>query len=430
MSKQIPHIIEKVMYAPWLITAGGYKSVLEVVQGKMDRDSGIGADITLRAEDFGGGAVVATVDSEGIATIPIQGILGQRLSGIEKMCGGTDYLDIERATREAIDKKYAKGVLYAFDSSGGMVRGCADLADFIKGLSVPTAAYTDSRCNSAAYWLASACDEVMSSTSADVGSIGVILPWIDQSKIWEVEGLKYEPFVNEGAELKGAGGGPALTDPQKRYLQESVNYVGEKFQQFVGLKRKVKPEVFRAGTYFGEQALDVGLVDKLGTSGDAYQSLLTRVKEKRNGDRAPVPMKIQVAKMTKDELKAQHPELYATLVQENESAAQAAAEAVRAQERNRLAELDGLAYTPECKALVDTAKAGTQTAKDIAVQVAELLSKEIGLLKVQVGVYKGALPATRIAGIDPGTQEGQDAEKTLAAKLGERLRARALNGRN
>jgi len=468
--RNIPHILEKVMFSPWLITAGGYKSVLLLIEAKLNKtdyptpvpmlppagnsdpliynvsgstgltvppgDPVLGQDILgfVEMQGVDEPSVPYKVDVDGIAHIPIKGVLGQRLSGMEKMCGATDYLDIKAATEEAITKRYAKGVLYAFDSSGGMVRGCADLADYIRGLTVPTQAYTDSRCCSAAYWLASACNNVMSSSSADVGSIGVILPWIDKTKVWEVEGLSYDPFINDGADLKGAGAGPTLTVAQKKYLQESVNYVGEKFQSFVSEGRQVKPVVFRAGTYFGEQALSVGLVDGIGAYEDAYKNLLTQVKNKQNGDRVPVPKTIQVNKMTKEELQAQHPELYQSLVQESEAAAQAAQQAAAERERTRLTELDALAFTPECKAIVEEAKKTYgKTAKDIGAQIAGLLAKENEHLKVQVGVYKGAKDTSDVAGIDPNSREDEGSEKQLVNRLSavfnKKFGARA-NGKN
>jgi hypothetical protein len=269
----------------------------------------------------------------------------------------------------------------------------------------------------------------VASSSSDVGSIGVILPWVDKSKVWEVEGLKYDPLINEGADLKAAGSGPSLTDVQKRYLQESVNYVGEKFQQFVNDHREVKPIVFRAGTYFGDQAVKIGLVDGVGSYDDAYKALLTRVK---NGNRTPVPTKIQVkAKMTIEELKAQHPELYETLVRQSDDATRVAQEAAKAQERNRLAELDALAFTPESKAIVDAAKSDGRTAQMIGVEIARLLAKDNEHLKLQVGVYKGAKPTSDVASIDPTTFSDQTGEKQLVGRVTAAFNRRfAKNGRN
>jgi ClpP class serine protease len=271
---KLPHIVEKVFYEPWLITPAGYNSIRLLLESKL----GV---TTVEQEETVLGMkvprVTATIDSDGIATIPINGILGSRISPIEKVCGAVDYLDIQKASLAAV-KEGAKGVLYDFDSPGGMVRGCSDLAGFIKGLSVPTQAFTDAKCTSAAYWLASACNGITAAESSDVGSIGVILPWVDKSNLWEVAGLKYEPFVNVGADLKGAGAGPSLTDAQRKYIQETLDFVGKKFQSFISSNRpRVKAEVFRAGTYFGEQALGVGLVDSVGGYAQAHQALLARL---------------------------------------------------------------------------------------------------------------------------------------------------------
>jgi hypothetical protein len=243
------------------------------------------------------------------------------------------------------------------------------------------------------------------------------------TKVWEVGGLKYDPFINEGADLKGAGAGPSLTDTQKKHLQEAVDHVGKNFQQFISTSRKVDPVVFRAGTYFGDQAQEVGLIDGVGSYDDAYNALLTRVK---NGNRTPVPTK-QANKMTREELKAQHPELYESLVQENENAAQAAQAAVRAQERARLSGLDELAYTPECKALVDAAKADGRGAQDIGVEVSKLLAKDNEHLKVQVGIYKGAKSTSDVASVDPTTVlTDENREAALAGKVSEAFRKRYL----
>jgi protease-4 len=439
---KLAHVIEKILYAPWLITAGGYKAIKMLIESKL-ADSYDGVDLTrvktdipdtvassLDLFDMKGTDIEWRVDNNGIGHVPIRGVLGQRLSGLEKICGGTDYLDIQKATTEALDRG-ARGMMFQIDSSGGMVRGCADLAHHIKGLPVPTLAYTDSRCNSAAYWLASACNEVMASHSSDVGSIGVILPWVDMTKVWEVGGLKYDPFVNAGADLKGAGAGPSLTDAQKEHLQEAVNHVGKNFQQFIRDNRaNIDSAVFRAGTYFGDQAQEVGLIDGVGSYDDAYKALLTRVK---NGNgRAPDPLrtKNQANKMTREELEAQHPELYQTLVQENETAARAAQEAARTQERNRLAELDALNYSPECQALVTAAKADGRTAQAIGLEIAKLLAKDNDHLKLQVGVYKGAKSTSDVASVDPTSITDVDTQKALVGKVSEAFRKRYIgNGR-
>lgn len=273
---KLAHVLEKVFHEPWLITPGGYSSVVALVESKLsgqlaqkdEEETVMGLPIP---------RVEASIDSDGIATVPIAGILGYRVSNLEKVCGATDYLEIQRATETGLTKG-AKGILYAFDSSGGMVRGCSELATYIRGLPVPTGAFTDGKCSSAAYWLASATGSITATESADVGSIGVILPWIDRSRLWEAGGIKWDAIHNAGADLKGTGAGPSLTPAQRTYLQESVDHIGAKFRAAVTSRRpQVSTEVFRAGSYFGDQALKVGLVDRVGLHGDARAALLAKI---------------------------------------------------------------------------------------------------------------------------------------------------------
>jgi protease IV len=419
--KSIPHILEKVLHQPWLITPQAYGTVILLIESKLAGTDTKDNEIVAEEVENKGAWINATMDSDRIATIPINGVLGQRLSGIEKMCGGTDYLDIQKAT-ESMLSRGAEGIMYAFDSSGGMVRGCSDLACYIKTLPVPTAAFTDSKCNSAAYWLAAATGHVVAAKSADVGSIGVILPWVDKSKVWDLQGLKYSPFTNEGADLKGAGAGPSLTDEQKDYMQNQVNFVGEQFQKSIKENRPgIKAEVFRAGTYFGEQAVGVGLTDAVGLFEDARQELLTRVKNKKLVPEPVRKQRIQGNKMTKEELQAQDPELYAQMVQDAQAAS---AEAVRtattaamAAERNRLSGLDALAFTPECRAIVDAAKSDGRDATAVGVQIAGLLAKDNEHLKLQIGVYKGASPTGKVPSVDPNSQEYLTTEQELTQRV-------------
>ena len=424
----LSHVLEKVRNEPWLITVGGYETVTLLIENKL---AGIAPDPDVQREEP---PVPWTIDSDGIATIGVNGVLGHRLSSMEKICGGTDYGDIQKATESALNRQ-ARGVLYAFDSSGGMVRGCSELGTYIKGLPVPTMAYTDSKCSSAAYWLASACNQMMSSEMADVGSIGVILPWIDRGKIWETEGRKFEPFTNEGADLKGAGAGPSLTEAQKSYMQDTVNFVGEQFKTFVKSNRAgVKPEVFRAGSYFGRQALDMGLVDAIGGYSDAQKMLLTRCQEPMKVGRPEPTKRIQGKQhMTREELQAQHPELYEQLVQEQESALTAAATTAAnnamAAERTRLGALDALSYNPACEKVVAAAKAGNKQPADIAAEIAAILAKENGELRTQVGVYKGAAVGGRVASIDPTSSEPQgNEEEEMSKRLAATFAKRQVRG--
>lgn len=267
---KLARIIEKVTMRPWFITPGGYAAVREILDAKL---AGIKLD---SGDDMENAQLGYAVDQNGIAAINVAGTLGQHLSMIEKICGGVDYQDIESTVNEAIEDG-AKGILLHIDSPGGMASGCAECAAFLSSVNVPKVVFTDSQLCSAAYYLASGCDNIIASQSADVGSIGTIIPWVDKSQAWAVAGLKFDPITGDGESLKSTGHGPSITEEQRQYLQDSVNDSSAEFQAHVSANRDLDYTALRAGAYTGKRALALNLIDKLGTYADAYNELLRRV---------------------------------------------------------------------------------------------------------------------------------------------------------
>ena len=272
------HVLERVTQNPWVITPAGYAAVRQLIDSKL-----AGSDLRVQQADDddldgdAGGGVQSTLDGGAkVAQITVSGTLGQRLSWLENFCGGCDYLDITAA----IDKVLAEGadgILFVFDSPGGMAIGCSECAQVILDVPVPTVAFTDSIMCSGAYWLASGCEHIVATKSADVGSIGVIIPWVDQSKLWDQVGMKYDPITSKGDSLKALGGGPNLTDEEREYLQDRVNQTAADFRKAATTFRDLDFAELKAGSYFGKQALDFNLIDQIGSLADAQNQLMKRI---------------------------------------------------------------------------------------------------------------------------------------------------------
>jgi len=263
-------ILEQVYGRPWFSDVGTFRSVDQVVQRRLNNPESK-FDILGAApgrDEFSG------PDENGIATIDIYGVMGKRLSSIEKACGACDYNDLEAEIGLALEAD-AKAVLFTIDSGGGAAIGCSEVANLISDLSIPTAAFVDNVCASAAYYMASGADYIICTNSALIGSIGVIAPWVDESMMYSLIGLKFEPITNEGADLKSTGHGPSLTPAQREYLQGQVNDLAREFKEFVSAHRpaSLNAEVWRAGAYHGTRAVALGLADRIGTLGDAYETL-------------------------------------------------------------------------------------------------------------------------------------------------------------
>jgi signal peptide peptidase SppA len=278
------HTLNKIERTPWAITPAGYASVRKLIDSKLAGASG-GIDFRPTAQSGDGpGSGVQRVNGQRLAMITVSGVLGQRLSWLDKFCGGCDYLDIADAVNQALTDG-AEGILFTVDSPGGMVTGCCECASAIADLDVPTVGFSDSLMCSSAYWLAAGCDYLVATRSALVGSIGVIIPWVDETKLWDQLGVKYDPITSKGDTLKSTGGGPSLTDEQRIYLQEMVDQSAADFRGHVLSFRALDFAELRAGAYAGNKAVALNLIDQIGSQTDALNELAKRVSSASEVDK-------------------------------------------------------------------------------------------------------------------------------------------------
>jgi protease-4 len=263
-------VIEQVYYRPWFITAAGHAAVCKLVESRLARHPGVSADVADDLKDYFVQRPPMTIEN-GVAHVHIFGVLGQGFSTFEKTCGATDYGDIAAEVAQAAG---ARALMLHIDSGGGMVEGCVETARLISSLPIPKIAHTKGAMCSAAYMLGVGCDAVYSTDSAMVGSIGVIMPWVDCGEAWQRMGLSFQPITNDGADLKSTMHGPSITAEQRAYLAEMANDCAAQFIGHVQAHREPSPEVYRAGAYTGPRALAYGLVDGLMTEAQACATLL------------------------------------------------------------------------------------------------------------------------------------------------------------
>ena len=207
------------------------------------------------------------VTADGIGVIPVYGVIGKGLTPIERLMGATDVDELSAAVDAFAMNPDVTRIALQVSSPGGTVTGVEELANKVRNLEKPTMAYTDTEMASAAYWVASAADRVISSKSAGaVGSIGVYLAIPDYSEAAAMAGIKM--VVIKSGKFKGAGiEGTSLDEGQMANLQASVDEIHSEFKAAVPMKRKmVKAEAMEGQTFSGKQAAAQGLVTGLADS--------------------------------------------------------------------------------------------------------------------------------------------------------------------
>ena len=160
--------------------------------------------------------------------------------------------------------------LLKVDGPGGTVDGTGSLADVVAGLTKPVVVWTPFAA-SAHYYVASQADEIWmeDQSVSEVGSIGVLMVYVDQSAALAKAGYSPTIFRADGSTDKALVNGiEPLTDAVKADITAQLNAAR---REFVGAVRRGRgqrlqsDEVFTGKMYGPKQALSLGLADRTGT---------------------------------------------------------------------------------------------------------------------------------------------------------------------
>jgi signal peptide peptidase SppA len=211
-----------------------------------------------------------------VAVIPVLGLLTQRGDSIDSQ-RTTSVAAIADTIRSYATDQSVDAIVLEFDSPGGSTYGIAEAAAVIREARAikPVVASANSIAGSGAYWLASQADEVIVTPSGLVGSIGVYVAHVDESKAADAAGKRVE-YVSAGKyKLEGNPHGP-LSDEARGYAQAVIDKIYGMFTQDVARGRGVGVDAVREG--FGQgrmvlakQAVEQGMANSVGTIDDAIR---------------------------------------------------------------------------------------------------------------------------------------------------------------
>jgi len=161
----------------------------------------------------------------------------------------------------------------SINSPGGTPTQSALVADRIRGLAdqkrVPVLAFCEDVAASGGYWLACAADEIIAHPTSVVGSIGVV------SRGFGLHGLLERCGVER--RLYTAGANKARLDPFLPEQEDDVIWLHgmqaelhEMFREWVCARRgnllaTDQQDLFTGEVWTGRRAVELGLVDRLGT---------------------------------------------------------------------------------------------------------------------------------------------------------------------
>lgn len=171
----------------------------------------------------------------------------------------------------AEDDKQIKAIILRIDSPGGAVGPTQEIYEEIQRIDKikPIYASFGSIAASGGYYLGSATRNIWANPGTLTGSIGVIMEFMDLSKLYEF--AKVTPHTVKAGRYKDAG---SMSRPMTSEESDMMNkLLAGVHKQFINdiLKRREKKikgdinELAQGQIFSGESAMEVGLVDSMGS---------------------------------------------------------------------------------------------------------------------------------------------------------------------
>lgn len=250
------HLLSRVTGTPWLITDDALANITALLEARIN-----GISIGPRGEAESPNTMTAAA---GTAVVPLFGMIGKRISQMEADCGGVDIDAMERAFDAANNDAAVERIVLHIHSPGGTVTGVPELAQKIYDRKrKPVMAVSDTLMASAAYYIASAADEIVVTPTANVGSIGVVSMVRESLSDTSADGKTRLRIFRSGTD-KAMGAAAPLTEDQAKAIDERVQFLGAMFRTDVTKARpNVKAESMTGLVYFGEDAVTRGLADRV-----------------------------------------------------------------------------------------------------------------------------------------------------------------------
>jgi len=282
-----PHLAQRLFNVPLAITPQKAEVVMAALADRFGLSRLFHANGNVVALDSWDGDIGEEAVSRpyevaaGIAIIPVQGTLVQKLGTLRPYSGMTGYDGIRACLSLALADKKVRGIALDIDSPGGEVAGCFDLVDAIyqsRG-DKPIWAILTENAYSAAYALASACDKIVVPRTGGTGSVGVICMHVDMSKALGAAGMAVTIIHYGYRKADGSDVRPLSPEALER-IQADVDAMGDLFVKTVARNRGLPVARVRntqASTYLGSEGVGIGFADAVMAPDEAFRSLLAEL---------------------------------------------------------------------------------------------------------------------------------------------------------
>ena len=285
MAHELARFRSKLFDTPLLVDSKSFESILNYVDKRCEGT----VDVVQKeaSNEFSMYSTLHYAESN-LGVIHISGPLTNKSTGWEALCGGTSYESIKEDF-EALLEAGTKTVAFMVESGGGEAYGMMDTGNYLRKLAdengVRIISYVDGLSASAAYGLTAISDEIISNKNSEIGSIGVLIRLMNDSKALEMEGYQ-RSFISAGTQKIPYSEDGSFRKEFLDDLQYKVDTLYTDFAEYVAEHRNLPVEAVRntqANTFLANDAIALGLADRIMTQEEFYSYLSGEAQTNKEG---------------------------------------------------------------------------------------------------------------------------------------------------
>ncbi|HJT36098.1 MAG TPA: signal peptide peptidase SppA [Pirellulales bacterium] len=239
--------------------------------------------------DLLGGAKKKKTHKDSVAIVYVDGAI--TLGDVEiDLFGSSTSVAASTPLRKALDEAASddtiKAVVLRVDSPGGSATASEIILSATQRVKAkkPFVVSMGGVAASGGYYVSCGAETIFADEATITGSIGVVGGKLATTNLWNKLGIKWKGY-QRGANASILSSMQVFTPEQRKHMQEWMDEIYGVFKGHVtegraGKLKKPIDELAGGRVYTGKQALDLGLVDKLGTLDDAVAYAAEQAKLK------------------------------------------------------------------------------------------------------------------------------------------------------
>ena len=206
------------------------------------------------------------VETDEIAIIPISGTIVYGDSNSSKI--HTSNIELESQLNDAIANPNVKAIVLDINSKGGSLVASDEICSLIKNSSKPVVSYIGDKGLDEAYLIATSSDYIVASPSSTIGAIGLSYINSDKYSVEKLSGVYNEKYLKTNNSKNRDVSN--LANAQKMVDQDYTQFI-KRIAKNRDLKPNYVAELAHGKKYNGNEAKNLGLIDKIGSKNTAVK---------------------------------------------------------------------------------------------------------------------------------------------------------------